>query len=155
MRRSDPRWQPGNFEKNLEATRLLSELAESKGAPSPTGSRLARRPAAEHRPNPRNPQSRATRGKHLGRRPGPELYGPGPDYRNPTHRRVRRPLRQKHPRLGIDRKPATRGQQEDNPHNRRWLVQSIAKQERCSVLVAKACLSPIGGPSLSSFSSLT
>lgn len=31
MRRSDPRWQPGNFEKNLEATRLLRELAESKG----------------------------------------------------------------------------------------------------------------------------
>ncbi|MGO4807636.1 aldo/keto reductase [Arthrobacter sp. 2MCAF15] len=31
MRRTDPRWQPGNFEKNLEATRLLRELAESKG----------------------------------------------------------------------------------------------------------------------------
>ena len=31
MRRTDPRWQPGNFEKNLEATRLLSELAAAKG----------------------------------------------------------------------------------------------------------------------------
>lgn len=31
MRRTDPRWQPGNFEKNVEATRLLIELAESKG----------------------------------------------------------------------------------------------------------------------------
>jgi len=32
MRRTDPRWQPGNFEKNVEATRQLSALAESKGA---------------------------------------------------------------------------------------------------------------------------
>lgn len=31
MRRNDPRWQPGNYEKNLEATRLLVELARSKG----------------------------------------------------------------------------------------------------------------------------
>jgi aryl-alcohol dehydrogenase-like predicted oxidoreductase len=32
MRSWDARWQPGNFEKNLEATRLLNELAASKGA---------------------------------------------------------------------------------------------------------------------------
>ena len=32
MRRADPRWQPGNFEKNLEATRRLTQLATSKGA---------------------------------------------------------------------------------------------------------------------------
>jgi aryl-alcohol dehydrogenase-like predicted oxidoreductase len=32
MRRTDPRWQPGNFEKNLEATRRLTQLATSKGA---------------------------------------------------------------------------------------------------------------------------
>jgi aryl-alcohol dehydrogenase-like predicted oxidoreductase len=32
MRRTDPRWQPGNFEKNVEATRQLTQLAESKGA---------------------------------------------------------------------------------------------------------------------------
>jgi aryl-alcohol dehydrogenase-like predicted oxidoreductase len=32
MRRTAARWQPGNFEKNLEATRQLSELAASKGA---------------------------------------------------------------------------------------------------------------------------
>jgi aryl-alcohol dehydrogenase-like predicted oxidoreductase len=31
MRRTDPRWQPGNYEKNLDATRQLSALAESKG----------------------------------------------------------------------------------------------------------------------------
>ncbi len=31
MRRTDPRWQPGNYEKNLEATKQLSALAESKG----------------------------------------------------------------------------------------------------------------------------
>ena len=31
MRRSDPRFQPGNFEKNLEATTALNHLAESKG----------------------------------------------------------------------------------------------------------------------------
>lgn len=31
MRRRDPRWQPGNFAKNVEATRQLSALAESKG----------------------------------------------------------------------------------------------------------------------------
>jgi aryl-alcohol dehydrogenase-like predicted oxidoreductase len=31
MRRTDPRWQPGNYEKNLEATQRLVELAESKG----------------------------------------------------------------------------------------------------------------------------
>lgn len=31
MRRSDARWQPGNYEKNIEATRQLAELAESKG----------------------------------------------------------------------------------------------------------------------------
>ncbi|WP_043630870.1 aldo/keto reductase [Nonomuraea candida] len=32
MRNSDPRWQPGNFEKNAEAVRKLAELAASKGA---------------------------------------------------------------------------------------------------------------------------
>ncbi|GIG02062.1 aldo/keto reductase [Catellatospora citrea] len=32
MRRTDPRWQPGNFEKNVEATRQLTELAATKGA---------------------------------------------------------------------------------------------------------------------------
>jgi aryl-alcohol dehydrogenase-like predicted oxidoreductase len=32
MRRNDPRWQPGNYEKNVEATRQLTELAETKGA---------------------------------------------------------------------------------------------------------------------------
>lgn len=32
MRSWDARWQPGNFEKNLEATRQLTELAASKDA---------------------------------------------------------------------------------------------------------------------------
>lgn len=32
MRRVDPRWQPGNFEKNVDATRQLTELAASKDA---------------------------------------------------------------------------------------------------------------------------
>ena len=32
LRRSDPRWQPGNFEKNVEAVRQLNKLARSKGA---------------------------------------------------------------------------------------------------------------------------
>ncbi|WP_308121001.1 aldo/keto reductase [Paractinoplanes bogorensis] len=32
MRRTDPRWQPGNYEKNLDAVRRLTALAESKGA---------------------------------------------------------------------------------------------------------------------------
>ncbi|MFI5931755.1 aldo/keto reductase [Actinoplanes sp. NPDC051494] len=32
MRRHDPRWQPGNYEKNLEATRLLTDLAATKDA---------------------------------------------------------------------------------------------------------------------------
>ncbi|MET4632339.1 aldo/keto reductase [Kaistia defluvii] len=32
MRRTDPRWQPGNFERNVEAVRQLTELAASKGA---------------------------------------------------------------------------------------------------------------------------
>lgn len=32
MRRGDPRWQPGNFEKNVEAVGQLKELAASKGA---------------------------------------------------------------------------------------------------------------------------
>ena len=32
MRNGDPRWQPGNFEKNLEAVRRLTELAASKDA---------------------------------------------------------------------------------------------------------------------------
>jgi aryl-alcohol dehydrogenase-like predicted oxidoreductase len=32
MRSVDPRWQPGNFEKNVEATERLRELATSKGA---------------------------------------------------------------------------------------------------------------------------
>lgn len=32
MRRSDARWQPGNFEKNMEAVRQLKGLAASKGA---------------------------------------------------------------------------------------------------------------------------
>lgn len=31
MRRFDPRWQPGNFEKNLDAVRQLKELAAQKG----------------------------------------------------------------------------------------------------------------------------
>ncbi|GAA4668008.1 aldo/keto reductase [Frondihabitans cladoniiphilus] len=32
MRRDDARWQPGNYEKNFEATHQLTELAESKNA---------------------------------------------------------------------------------------------------------------------------
>ncbi|WP_250035063.1 aldo/keto reductase [Paractinoplanes maris] len=32
MRRHDPRWQPGNYEKNLDAVRKLGELADGKGA---------------------------------------------------------------------------------------------------------------------------
>ncbi|MCY1145094.1 aldo/keto reductase [Actinoplanes sp. Pm04-4] len=32
MRRHDPRWQPGNYEQNLDAVRRLSELAASRGA---------------------------------------------------------------------------------------------------------------------------
>lgn len=32
MRNWDARWQPGNFEKNVEATRQLTELASSKDA---------------------------------------------------------------------------------------------------------------------------
>ncbi|MEU5988631.1 aldo/keto reductase [Spirillospora sp. NPDC047418] len=32
MRNGDPRWQPGNFEKNLEAVRRLTELAAAKEA---------------------------------------------------------------------------------------------------------------------------
>ena len=32
MRRGDARWQPGNFEKNVEATRQLTDLAACKGA---------------------------------------------------------------------------------------------------------------------------
>lgn len=32
MRRNDARWQPGNFEKNVEATRQLADLAASKDA---------------------------------------------------------------------------------------------------------------------------
>lgn len=32
MRRTDARWQPGNFEQNLHATEQLTELAASKGA---------------------------------------------------------------------------------------------------------------------------
>ncbi|MGO4246260.1 aldo/keto reductase [Paenarthrobacter sp. RAF54_2] len=31
MRANDPRWQPGNFEKNVEATRQLSEFAHTRG----------------------------------------------------------------------------------------------------------------------------
>lgn len=31
MRRFDPRWQPGNYEKNIEAVQQLTALAESKG----------------------------------------------------------------------------------------------------------------------------
>lgn len=31
MRRFDPRWQPGNFEKNLDAVRQLGGLAQAKG----------------------------------------------------------------------------------------------------------------------------
>ncbi|WP_433061970.1 aldo/keto reductase [Dactylosporangium sp. CS-033363] len=32
MRRTDPRWQPGNYERNLEAVERLTKLAESTGA---------------------------------------------------------------------------------------------------------------------------
>ncbi len=32
MRNTDPRWQPGNFEQNVEATQRLADLARSKGA---------------------------------------------------------------------------------------------------------------------------
>lgn len=32
MRRTDPRWQPGNFERNLDAVRQLGDLAKSKDA---------------------------------------------------------------------------------------------------------------------------
>jgi aryl-alcohol dehydrogenase-like predicted oxidoreductase len=32
MRRHDPRWQPGNYEKNLDAVRRLGDLAAARGA---------------------------------------------------------------------------------------------------------------------------
>lgn len=32
MRNVDPRWQPGNFEKNIEAVDRIAELAAAKGA---------------------------------------------------------------------------------------------------------------------------
>ncbi|GIF20455.1 aryl-alcohol dehydrogenase-like predicted oxidoreductase [Actinoplanes tereljensis] len=32
MRRNDPRWQPGNYEKNLDAVQRLADLAATKGA---------------------------------------------------------------------------------------------------------------------------
>ncbi|MET0425121.1 MAG: aldo/keto reductase [Actinoplanes sp.] len=32
MRRHDPRWEPGNFEKNLDATRWLTDLASTRNA---------------------------------------------------------------------------------------------------------------------------
>src|SRR5262249_36172369 len=32
MRRNDARWQPGNYEKNLDAVRRLGDLAATKGA---------------------------------------------------------------------------------------------------------------------------
>jgi len=32
MRNTDPRWQPGNFEQNVDATHRLADLARSKGA---------------------------------------------------------------------------------------------------------------------------
>ncbi|KHL54210.1 aldo/keto reductase [Xanthomonas cannabis] len=35
MRRTDLRWQPGNFEKNLDAVEKLTALAQSKGATAP------------------------------------------------------------------------------------------------------------------------
>ncbi|MCB8878733.1 aldo/keto reductase [Acidisoma cellulosilytica] len=35
FRRIDPRWQPGNFEKNIAATQRLRDLAQSKGATAP------------------------------------------------------------------------------------------------------------------------
>lgn len=35
MRRRDERWQPGNYEKNLQAVRELTTLAESRGATAP------------------------------------------------------------------------------------------------------------------------
>ena len=35
MRNHDPRWQPGNFEKNLEAVRKLGELAADRGITVP------------------------------------------------------------------------------------------------------------------------
>jgi aryl-alcohol dehydrogenase-like predicted oxidoreductase len=32
FRNADPRWQPGNFERNVDATKKIAEYAESKGA---------------------------------------------------------------------------------------------------------------------------
>jgi aryl-alcohol dehydrogenase-like predicted oxidoreductase len=32
MRNNDPRWQPGNFEQNVDAVKQLTELAHAKGA---------------------------------------------------------------------------------------------------------------------------
>ena len=32
MRSRDPRWQPGNYERNVAATAELTRLAEAKGA---------------------------------------------------------------------------------------------------------------------------
>lgn len=32
MRNNDPRWQPGNYEKNLDAVTRLAALAATKGA---------------------------------------------------------------------------------------------------------------------------
>ncbi|WP_244950396.1 hypothetical protein [Streptomyces griseofuscus] len=32
MRNADPRWQPGNFEKNVEAVDRLAEIAAARGS---------------------------------------------------------------------------------------------------------------------------
>lgn len=59
MRRFDPRWQPGNFERNVEAVRRLTELAAAKGA---TVSQLAlawllaQRPDVAPIPGTRSPE---------------------------------------------------------------------------------------------------
>ena len=56
-RRSDRRWQPGNYERNAAAIEQFGRLAADKGATVvAAGARVAARPARRRRPDPRHPR---------------------------------------------------------------------------------------------------
>ena len=70
MRSWDERWQPGNYERNVEAVQPAApSWPPSKGIDGhPARPRLAARPGRRHRPHPGHPQPERARGERRRRR---------------------------------------------------------------------------------------
>lgn len=94
MRNDDPRWQPGNFERNREAVRRLGVLAEGRGA---TVAQVALAwllgRGEARRADPGDAERRPGGGERRGGGAGAERGRPGGDRGDPAARGFRRAVR--------------------------------------------------------------